>query len=726
MSETPTPEIQTRREALPLAGRQMELRGFQRSQADSSAPESSPLATAQIVFTTGAGVKCFDWYRDRAYVEELVVEEGAIRLDRLRRGAPLLNTHSQWSLEAQLGVVENPLIQNGQGTCSATFSRRESVAGYVQDVADGIIRNVSVGYVRHRIEMVAPANEGELWRYRVVDWEPYEVSLVPIPADMDSQIRSGGGTASVPGADGAAPADQAFQLRTFPCEFIETRARSLPTVGLSAETQTRKDSSMPQSTEAAGSTATAPASSSSSSAAPEAGTAAQRSQADASAQAVTQAVSQAAIAAASAAADITDLCARHGVAHLAAGLIRSGNSVEQARSSVLDELARRDAASGGHRNTQGGQIQTVRDEMQTRMAGIEQAILHRVAAQTQLDDNGRQYRGMSLLELGRDFLEGHGVSTRGMDRLTLATRMLHFRAGGMNTTSDFPSLFANVANKRLRSAYDENPGTYALWARRAPNAPDFKNITITALSAAPDLLRTNEHGEFKYGSMKDGAESYQVLTYGRIVSLSRQAIINDDLRAFDRLVSAFGFAARRLENRLVYAQLTANAALSDGTTLFHADHGNLGTGAGSALQFTALSAGRTAMRLQKGLAGEELGIAPSYLIVPASLEQTAYQLTSSNYVPARQADVNEFRSGGRTSLEPIVEPLLDGNSTTAWYLAASNAQVDTVEYCYLDGAEGPVIETEVGFESDGVSYKCREDFAAKAIEHRGLYKAAGG
>jgi len=702
MSETPTPEIQTRREPLPLAGRQMELRGFQRAQADSAASESSPLATAQIVFTTGAGVKCFDWYRDRAYIEELVVEEGAIRLDRLRRGAPLLNSHSQWSLEAQLGVVENPSIQNGQGTCSATFSRRESVAGYVQDVADGIIRNVSVGYVRHRIDMVAPANEGELWRYRVVDWEPYEVSLVPIPADMDSQIRSGAGASS------SADADPALQLRTFPCEFTET--------------QTRKETLMPQPQGSGGSTAT-PAPEVTQAAAPAAPEAApaQRSHTDAAAQAATQA----AIAAASTAADITELCARHGLAHLASGLIRSGSGVEAARASVLDELARRDAASGGHRNVQGGQLQTVRDEMQTRLAGIEQAILHRVAAQTPLDDNARQYRGMSLLELGRDFLEGHGVSTRGMDRMSLATRMLHFRAGGMNTTSDFPSLFANVANKRLRSAYDENPGTYALWARRAPNAPDFKNITITALSAAPDLLRTNEHGEFKYGSMKDGAETYQVLTYGRIVSLSRQAIVNDDLRAFDRLVSAFGFAARRLENRLVYAQLSANAALADGTALFHADHGNLGTGAGSALQFSALSAGRTAMRLQKGLAGEELNIAPSYLIVPASLEQTAYQLTSSNYVPARQVDVNEFRAGGRTSLEPIVEPLLDANSTSAWYLAASNAQVDTVEYCYLDGAEGPVIESELGFDSDGVSYKCREDFAAKAIEHRGLYKAAG-
>jgi hypothetical protein len=51
--------------------------------------------------------------------------------------------------------------------------------------------------------------------------------------------------------------------------------------------------------------------------------------------------------------------------------------------------------------------------------------------------------------------------------------------------------------------------------------------------------------------------------------------------------------------------------------------------------------------------------------------------------------------------------------------------VDTVEYCYLDGAEGPVIESDVGFETDGVSYKCRLDFGAKAIDFRGLYKANG-
>jgi hypothetical protein len=187
------------------------------------------------------------------------------------------------------------------------------------------------------------------------------------------------------------------------------------------------------------------------------------------------------------------------------------------------------------------------------------------------------------------------------------------------------------------------------------------------------------------------------------------------------MVSAFGFAARRLENRTVYAQLTANANLADGVALFAAGHSNLITT--SALAIGTLGAGRTAMRLQKGLQQEELNLAPSYLIVPAALEQTAYQLTSSNYVPSTQANVNEFRVGGRTAVTPVVEPVLDANSATAWYLAAANSQVDTVEYCYLDGAEGPVIESEIGFEQDGVSYKCRLDFAAKAVDYRGLLKA---
>lgn len=668
--------------ALPLVALQMEVRNVTRADP-AAANDAAPAARFELVFTTGAPVRRYDWANDRYYLEQLEVSPEAINLDRLQRGAPLLNNHSSYSLEDQVGVVDQPVIEAGVGTVQAQLSRRESVRGVVQDLEDRVIRAVSVGYIRDAITQTYDAIT-QTWTYLVTRWTPMEVSLVCIPADMDSQVRS---------IDGQLQDASGQELRSYPCQIVtRSTQESPPTVGITADSLTREENSMPGNQSAGGTATPTPT--------------------------ITPPVDAVRTDAANVAADITDLCHRHGVAQLASGMIRSGQTLDQARAAVLAELAVRDAGAGGHRNVR---IETVRDEMQVRMAGMEQAILHRVAAGTQLDDNGKQYRGLSLLEMGRDFLEAHGQSTRGLDRMTLASRMLNFRAAGPMGSSDFSSLFANVANKRLRSAYEENAGTYALWARRAPNAPDFKNMSVVQLAGAPDLLQTNEAGEFKYGAMSDGGETYGLLTYGRIVSLTRQAIVNDDLRAFERMVSAFGFAARRLENRTVYSQMTANANLADGVALFHATHANLITG--SALAIATLGAGRTAMRLQKGLQSEELNLSPSYLIVPAALEQTAYNLTSANYVPAKPSDINEFRAGGRTAVTPIVEPVLDANSSTAWYLAASNSQVDTVEYCYLDGAEGPVIESEVGFETDGVSYKCRLDFAAKAVDHRGMLKA---
>lgn len=662
----------------------------QRAGAISPASYDAAQRTVDVVWTTGARVRRMDWWTGQAYDEELVVTPDAVDLSRLDSGAAaVLDTHAGYSLASQIGVVLRARIVDGEGRATLQLSERDEIAGIVRDIQSGVIRNISVGYNVTRYEIISAANRtdgGTIPLYRAVAWQPAELSFVPIPADPLSGTR-------------AAPEHGT------PCLFVPAaasrgdgaaRAPAQPT-----STRTPMDETLQPGTTTAAATP-----------APVAPAAQERADA------------------AQVAADITDLCVRHGVPQMASGMIRAGNTIDQANAAVLAELATRDAASGGHRNV--SRIDTVRDEMSTRMAGIEQAILHRIAPNTTLDDNGRSYRGMSLLEIGRQFLEAHGQQTRGIDRVTLAGRILHFRAGGMHTTGDFSSLFANVANKRLRGAYDENPGTYSMWARRAPNAPDFKNISVVQLSGAPSLLQTNEHGEFKYGVMKDGGETYAVITYGRIVSLTRQAIINDDLRAFDRLVSAFGFASRRLENRTVYSQLTANAAMADTGLLFNATavttaggHANLFTTGASALQASSLVTARTAMRRQKGLNSEELNLAPSYLIVPATLEQTAYQLTSSQYVPATTATINEFRAGGRTALEPVVEPLLDDSSTTAWYLAAASSQVDTVEYCYLDGAEGPVIESDVGFEVDGVSYKCRLDFGAKAVDWRGLSKSAG-
>lgn len=641
--------------------------------------------TVDVVWTTGARVRRTDWWTGQQYDEELVVSEDAVDMGRLASGAaPVLNAHRAYDLESQIGVVTAASIRDGQGLATVQLSDREDVAGIVRDIQAGIIRNVSVGYNVRRYEITSSvdrADKAGVPLYRAVAWEPAELSFVPIPADHLAGTRAGTDSST-------------------PCEFVPAASATRSTITTTRTTMDPIDTGATANTQPA----TAPAT-----------------------EVVTD--QRGAHDLAATAADITELCVRHGVPQLAAGLIRSGNGLDAARAAVLNELAVRDAAAGGHRNV--GRVQTVRDEMTTRMAGIEQAVMHRVDPTTKLDDNGRQYRSQSLLQIGADLLEAQGINVRGMSRMDLAGRILHSRAG-MHTVGDFANVLGNVATKRLRDAYDQNPGTYTRWARQAPNAPDFKSMSVVQLSAAPELLRTNEHGEFTYGVMKDGAESYAVVTYGRIVAITRQAIVNDDLRAFDRLATAYGFSARRLENALVYSQLTSNPTMSDTGALFNATavttaggHANLHTGGGSALQASALVTARTSMRLKVGLNGELLNLAPAYLLVPASLEQTAYQLTSSSYVPATTATINEFRQGGRTALEPIVEPLLDATSTAYWYLAADTSQIDTVEYCYLDGATGPVIESDIGFEVDGVAYKCRLDFGAKVVDWRGLSRSNG-
>jgi hypothetical protein len=653
--------------------------------------------TVDCVWTTGIRRPMYDWTTDQVVDEELVVSADAVDMTRFAAGAvQVLDDHDTWTgVGAILGVATRGAIEGSKGTATLALSTDPAKAGIVGDIKAGIIRTMSFGYAVQKYE-VTPAqgrtDGGTRPLYRAVKWQPYELSFVSVPADPMAGTR---------GADGAQKRSQLS--RGIPCEF--TRAAAQP-----SEENTMNEAELQ----------------------------AQREQQEAATRAANETAARQAADAAVAierqrTADIASLCQRHSVAaERVQEFISKGISVDAVRAAVLDEIAARDALKGNTgANVRG--IETVNDETATRLRGIEEAITHRtlVLPDDKLTDNGRQYRGMSLIEIGREHLERCGVRTRGMPRMQLATAILSHRSGAYMTTSDFSSLLANVANKRLRQGYEENRATYQMWARRAPDAPDFKSMSVVNLAGAPDLLQTNEHGEFKYGAMTDGKETYSLLTYGRIVPFSRQALINDDLRGFDRLVGAFGNSAARLENRTVYAILTANAALSDTGNLFNSTavttaggHANL-AGSGGAISVTTLGAGRAAMRLQKGLQSEELNLAPRYLIAPATQEALAYQYTSAQFVPTQASQVNEFRAGGRTALEPIVEALLDANSTTAWYLAADNGQVDTVEYCWLEGAAGPVIESDIGFEVDGISYKCRLDFAAKAIDFRGLYKNPG-
>lgn len=670
--------IETRRETLPLATR--------------LAPTSNidvETRTAKIALSTGAGVQRYDWQRDRSYIEVLDISPAAVNMERLNgSGLPVLNNHDAWSgLDSILGRAEGGKIVDGELQAEVRFSKRDDVAGLVRDIADGIITDVSVGYTRDEMRMEPPKRDGEAWTYRVLRWTPLEVSFVTVPADPGAGLRNAGSDAA-----GSQPA-----VRTFPCEVRGADLQPVP-----AGAAQRKEVTMDQ-------TKVEPVPATDSNAE---NTAAARAAAIVEERNRQRTIRSAVRAAGLDEAFADSLCDNEAI------------TVDVARAQILDKLATRSAATP----VRGvAHIEMGEDELIKVRNAVASAIVHRLTPTQKLDDNGAaEFRHMSLVRLGEELLERKGVKTRGLTRMQICARAL--------STSDFSNVLANVANKRLRMAYEQAPVTYRTWARRAPNAPDFKTITVAQVSAAPNFLLKLPGEELKYGSGSDGKETYAVATYARGLSFTREAMINDDLGSFDRMVNGFGNSAARLENQLVYLQLASNPTLADSVALFHSTHANY-TSSGTVINVANLGVGRTAMRKQTGLQSEVLNVTPSFLIVPATQEALAYQYTSAQFVPAQSSNINEFRQGGRTALTPVVEASLDAitsidgatsyASTTKWYLAADPNQIDTVEYCYLDGYEGVWIEQEIEFDTDAIKFKGRLDFAAKTIDYRGLYLNAG-
>lgn len=372
--------------------------------------------------------------------------------------------------------------------------------------------------------------------------------------------------------------------------------------------------------------------------------------------------------------------------------------------------------AGNHRIEAGRQ-----DATATYREGAIQAVLHRAKPQDyKLDERAADFRGMTLVDMAKDCVERAGVRTRGMSRSEIAIRALQ-------STSDFPSIMEGVITKTLRAGYTSTVRTFTPWTRQA-TLPDFKEISRVQLGGAPDLKKVLEGGEYEFGTIGDGAEKYRVQKYGRIVHITWEVIINDDLNALTRIPQAFGASAADLESDIVYGILTGNANMSDGVPLFHATHGNLGTPAAlidainpNPAVINPLGEMRRKMLLQKGLEGRYISVRPRYLLVPPDLYEAALKVTGA-YAAARASDANVIGP----SLSPIEEPRLhDGNGQQTWYGAAEPTNVDTIEYAYLEGHEGVYTETKAGFEVDGLQVKCRHVFGAKAIDHRGLFKNAG-
>ncbi len=353
------------------------------------------------------------------------------------------------------------------------------------------------------------------------------------------------------------------------------------------------------------------------------------------------------------------------------------------------------------------------DDPALRARQMGEALYARINPRHQLSEPARRYAYATPVDMAKDLLSLRGESTMGLSPASLVTRALH-------TTSDFPIILGDTVGRVLRDSYQAAPSGIRQLGRQT-SARDFRSVNKIMLGEAPLLEKLNEHGEIKAGTMAEAREAYKVETWARKIGITRQVLVNDDLGAFSDLARRMGQAAAETEARILVNLLEANSGngpkLSDGKTLFHADHGNK-AGTGAAISDGTLSAARLALRTQKGIEDRTIRVTPRYLLVPPALETEAEKWLAT-VSPAKAADVNPFAG----SLSLVVEPRL--TSAARWYVTADPGEIDGLEFAYLSGNEGPQVESKSGWDVDGVEIRVILDFGAGFLDHRGWFANAG-
>lgn len=638
--------------------------------------------TVDVVWTTGAKVLRSSWI-DGQFNEELSLDPKHVRMGRLNNGAPFLANHDGQRLAAVLGVVESARIEGNKGVATVRFARAEDdpeADKIYRKVVDGIIQNISVGYRVHKFEKVEGGDE-KVPTFRAVDWEPYEISAVPMGADDGAGFRS------------------APELNE--CEFYQRGSPHNEGIKMTEEEIKR---------------------------------AAEEKAALAKREAELKAV------AAKAAQDERERSAGINHAVRAAGLeqtvaqkmIDDGTTLEAARATVLESLAKRTEETPIDTH-----VRVTDDSKDKFFRGVSAWLIERsgkgvveAAKRKNLQGfenvelNGGEFRGMSLTDLARKCLSMAGVKHEGIyDRNQLFK--LALRGGGYSGTSDFSVLFENVMYKTMRAAYATQADTWRRFCG-TETVSDFREANRFLNGSFGTLDVVAENGEYQNKAIPDGAKTtISTQTYGALISISRQALINDDMGALADLAVRFGRSAGLSIESAVYALLAENTGagptMDDSHPFFYSGRSNISNSA--ALSVAALDADKVKMRQQMDISSNEyLDLNPSILLIPVGLESAAKVLNSSAW--DHTSTNNQKPNPVQGMFADIVSSPRLTASTTRRYLFTAGKEAFKV--VFLEGAgEGPTMESEQGFDTDGMRWKARVDFKAVPYDPKTAITNAG-
>ena len=644
---------------------------------------SATTRSVEAVLATENMVRVFD-------MNTWEIIDEVLRMDGLTLPAagqvPMLDTHDRSTIKKQLGSTRELRIESGQLVGRRFFADTTDAKEAESQVRDGHVTDGSIGYAVTNAVRIEPGKSAEVsgitytanpeLPLRVaLAWEVREDSLCPIGADAAAKVRANQESQTMP------------PTKTTPTKTTPTPAKP----------------GEPQQSEAV--------------------------RAEQERTGLIRSLGE-------------DVKIPEATIRAA---ILDGSTIEAARATFREVMAEQMDQHVPFAHTPAVQVGENRAAADLA-TGISDAILMRVgvplirevARQPVVDTAGRpeirepnpranSFASMSLAEIARGYLQAQGGQPEGKSRREIVREAMNHRADF--STVSLPNILGDTIGRTLRAAYAESKPIWPAFCRMR-TGKDFRDMTRLDFGAIEELDLVAPGGEYTHATLSEKKIAYRLAKYGKMIALTWEAIVNDDLRAFDAIPRKLAAAAIRKEDALAVACIVANGDMNDEVACFHADHSNLATGGDAcAPSVAAFNAARLAMRLQRDInadADSYLNISPRVWMGPAALEASVEELVKSPIKPVDPTDTAAVAipNAWHGKLKMAVHPAFDADDSGRWYLSAG-ADSDSVEMCFLDGHRHPTVETERFFETDGIRWKVRHCLAAAIVDERPLYRNDG-
>lgn len=412
-------------------------------------------------------------------------------------------------------------------------------------------------------------------------------------------------------------------------------------------------------------------------------------------------------------------------------LINDGTiNLATAREKILDKLAERsDSQQIGHNNG----IIMGKDSRDKFMEGAANWILVRAGVAQMVENAARlkgetlridpgEFRGASMASLAGESLQIMGQRVTSRDPRVIIGDAFTAVNAITQGTGDFPLLLENALHKIVLASYATTPDKWTKFCGKT-SVSDFKVNNMYRLGTFGVLDSLNELGEFKQKAIPDGArEKLQANTKGNIIGISRQALINDDMGAFNGFAVDLGRAAKLTIEVDVFAYINSNPTTGDGQPFFSAAHGNL-MAAGAPPTVAEIDLVRQKMASQKDISGNDfLEISPSIWLGPLALGGQARVSNGSQFDPDTANKLQRMNIALGIFDEIVDTARLTG---TPWYTFADPQVAPAIVVGFLNGVEEPFIDNEIGWRVDGTEVKVRIDYGIAGINPASAVKDPG-